>query len=444
MRRLIVILAASIAVTGSVAITWAQPFNDPHGSSVFTSSRRFNDDKALIFGTDSDYSCEFDTAQTPDAMICGAASAADVILDNGAWVSYDPAATSWSGDCSTHDNNGVAGCQRITDAAPQGLMLRPQPAFPGGTQTAADVWIFGGQDESRIAIDGADPSVTCADDNDTVTVTVVNSNGTSTATVLTEGTDWTATASVADTCSSLATAVDGVAGVSASCTSPNVRIQLDTATGYVTLAESTAACTTVTIGTSGFINLNTASGGANVTGVKINGRVELPGAGRIQWGSGGHLIGNLSATDGRFALSNNGETDYVQIDAAGTTKTITTDDGDLAVNSAGGDVNTTSRFASTLTAITVDAATTFAAVRNVHTVVCTDAETITTITGGASGMLLTLICLDADCTFTDTDDGGADTVDLTGTATNQVSADDLVIQLVHDGTSWREVGESAN
>jgi hypothetical protein len=173
-------------------------------------------------------------------------------------VSAQGSGTCVGTDSVLADNNGYVGCQKLSDVAPQGLLIRPQPAFPGGTQTAANLILAGGQDETKIAIDGADPTSTCADDNDTVTVTVIDSNGTSTATMLTEGTHWTAAASVATTCASLAAAVEALAGVGASCTSPNVLITLDPSTASVALVESTIACTTVDAGTAG--NVAVASG----------------------------------------------------------------------------------------------------------------------------------------------------------------------------------------
>lgn len=169
-------------------------------------------------------------------------------------VSTGACATQVTGDVVCYDNNGAHGGQLTSTTDPDGLMIRPQACSPSdGTCTAGNVTVFGGQDTTTIAIDGADPSVSCAGDNDTVTVTVTNNAGSSTATILTEGTDWTAAASVATTCASLATAVNALAGVSASCTSPDVRISLDTTTGRVKLEESTAGCTTVATGTTGAI-----------------------------------------------------------------------------------------------------------------------------------------------------------------------------------------------
>lgn len=174
------------------------------------------------------------------------------------------AATATTGDKVVMDNNGVVGTQRTSDIAPQGLLLRPQVAFPAGTQTAAKTVLGLGQDETKCAIDGADPSATCAG-TPTITVTVIDSNGASTASVLTAGTNWTATSSVANTCTSLAAAVEALAGVGATCTSPNVLITLDTNTASVTLAESTAACTTVSTGTPGTLVLANSATTTNIT-----------------------------------------------------------------------------------------------------------------------------------------------------------------------------------
>ena len=243
----------------------AQPFTTPHGSSATTSSFTFKDDAEAYFGTDLDYWWVYNSASTQYELqstnVDGAGTDGIVCLvndgtDDVAWTggaSFASAISACTGDVTCPDNNGIVGGQRTTDAAPQGLLLRPQPAFPGGTQSAAHVVIAGGQDETTIAIDGADPSVTCAGDNDTVTVTAYNSNGASTASILTEGANWTASASVADTCASLAAGVDALGGVGATCTSPNVLITLDSTTAIVTLAESTAGCTTVGVGTAGRI-----------------------------------------------------------------------------------------------------------------------------------------------------------------------------------------------
>lgn len=165
------------------------------------------------------------------------------VLNTGACPS------SITGDVVCRDNNGSFGGNRTTDAAPQDLSIRPQVAFAGGTQTAADIHLAGGQDETKIDIDTA---ANCG--TDTVTVTVYDTNGASTATVLTEATEWTKTdGNNAATATSLASAVNALAGVSASSSSAQVRILLDTNTIRVALAESDASCTTVATGTNGTI-----------------------------------------------------------------------------------------------------------------------------------------------------------------------------------------------
>ena len=156
-------------------------------------------------------------------------------------------------DSTLYDNNGGAvGCPKLTDVAPQGQMFRAQPAFPGGTQTAAiSVWC-GGQDETTVTIDDFSQ---CEDS--TVTTTVVNSNDASTPVTLTEselgGNDWNAVTSNAVTATNLAAQLnDGNPdGVTATAVSNVVRIVLDPDTCIVTLARSVAACCTVSVGTAG-------------------------------------------------------------------------------------------------------------------------------------------------------------------------------------------------
>lgn len=71
-------------------------------------------------------------------------------------------------------------------------------------------------------------------------------------------------------------------------------------------------------------------------------------------------------------------------------------------------------------------------------------NTIATITGGTEGMILILLFVDANITITDTDAHTANTVDLAGTATDLTSADDTVLTLFFDGTSWYEISRSVN
>lgn len=88
------------------------------------------------------------------------------------------------------------------------------------------------------------------------------------------------------------------------------------------------------------------------------------------------------------------------------------------------------------------AVTTFAADSNVMEITGdAGTNTIATITAGLAGQLLTLIFTDGNVTITDDNTHAANTVDLSAAFT---SADDTVLQLVYDGTSWYEVSRSVN
>mgnify|MGYP001576009274 FL=1 len=95
--------------------------------------------------------------------------------------------------------------------------------------------------------------------------------------------------------------------------------------------------------------------------------------------------------------------------------------------------------------VTVDGATTFALDSSYHVLACTGVETINTITGAATGMILWLENTDTECTIADDDDPtAANAVDLTGTATNDVGAVKKVIGLIYNGTDWLQIFESDN
>ena len=94
-------------------------------------------------------------------------------------------------------------------------------------------------------------------------------------------------------------------------------------------------------------------------------------------------------------------------------------------------------------AITLGAgATAIAATKGFHVVTGDGGgNTIATITGGADGMILRLLFVDALVVITDTDAHTANTVDLSAAFT---SADDTVLTLIFDGTSWYECSRSVN
>lgn len=106
---------------------------------------------------------------------------------------------------------------------------------------------------------------------------------------------------------------------------------------------------------------------------------------------------------------------------------------------------TTKQVPVSIQSVTVDGATTFAVTSNVVLLACTGAETINTITGGVSGMLLTLEHTDTECTIADDDAATAsNAVDLTGAATSDVGAVNKMLVLYYNGSYWMEVAESDN
>jgi len=111
--------------------------------------------------------------------------------------------------------------------------------------------------------------------------------------------------------------------------------------------------------------------------------------------------------------------------------------------SAAGVITVAGTLATTPGSVTLGAAATVIAVTaNVMTITGDGGgNTVATLTGGTSGMTLTLIFIDALVTITDDGTHGADSVDLSAAFT---SADDTTLQLVYDGTSWYELSRSVN
>lgn len=66
--------------------------------------------------------------------------------------------------------------------------------------------------------------------------------------------------------------------------------------------------------------------------------------------------------------------------------------------------------------------------------------TIATIVGGKEGQILTLSFTDANITITDTGTSAADTINLSGSF---VSTANMVMELLFDGTSWREISRAS-
>jgi len=88
------------------------------------------------------------------------------------------------------------------------------------------------------------------------------------------------------------------------------------------------------------------------------------------------------------------------------------------------------------------AAATWAATSNFQTMTGDGGgNTVTTITGGQAGQVLTLLFVDGNITITDDNAHTADTVDLSAAF---VGADDTTLTLLSDGTSWYELSRSVN
>ena len=88
------------------------------------------------------------------------------------------------------------------------------------------------------------------------------------------------------------------------------------------------------------------------------------------------------------------------------------------------------------------AAATFVAGRNFETITGdAGGNTVTTITGGVTGQLLTLLFVDTDVTISNNDAHTADTIDLSAAF---ISADDTTLSLLYNGTSWYEISRSVN
>lgn len=91
--------------------------------------------------------------------------------------------------------------------------------------------------------------------------------------------------------------------------------------------------------------------------------------------------------------------------------------------------------------LTIPAGATSFNVTSSYMVITGAAVTIATIMGGYEGQVLTLEFTDANITITDTGTGAADTINLSAAFTS--TANDTM-QLIYNGTSWRELCRSVN
>lgn len=117
-----------------------------------------------------------------------------------------------------------------------------------------------------------------------------------------------------------------------------------------------------------------------------------------------------------------------------------------ALETTAGNVVHAGNLASTMTSTTLAASATFLEISSNVVKVTGDSggNTLTTITGGISGQVLTLIFVDADVTITDNSSNSLHTINLSGAASNFTSSTNGTLTLVFDGTSWRETFRSVN
>jgi hypothetical protein len=205
----------------------------------------------------------------------------------------------------------------------------------------------------------------------------------------------------------------------------------NTAVGFAALRNTVGGSTNVAIG-SAALRDNT-SGGNNV-GVGLD-------AGRRLTSGAGNETPHTSVYIGRGTTAaganqfNQIVIGYLAAGNGGNTATLGNDS--ITATYLKGNV------ASAAKTLTLGAgATAFAVTSNVMTITGDGGgNTIATITGGLSGQRLTLIFVDALVTITDDNTHAANSVDLSAAFT---SADDTVLELVFDGTSWYEVSRSVN
>ncbi len=162
------------------------------------------------------------------------------------------------------------------------------------------------------------------------------------------------------------------------------------------------------------------------------------GSSYVYFLSGTHIYMNLGDAAGvrHFYLRNSSSAVKFDVDSYGNTLIS----GTLGVT---GLTTATGGIATPKGAITLGVGATAIAITKSFHVITGDGggNTIATITGGVDGQILRLLFVDALVAITDTDAHTANTVDLSAAFT---SADDTVLTLISDGTSWYECSRSIN
>jgi hypothetical protein len=178
----------------------------------------------------------------------GSATAPDVgMIRSSAGLFKFTNASTGSGSIAATSLTRVAAS---SDVAPSSTLVKSGDAFPGAaTNTAGANTVLAGGIGRRIF-------TVVAYDNATVPLSTVTITVNDAATVKTEGTDWFDTTGNNEMATSLASAIDGIAGVSATASSAVVRIVPDIGTYSLTIAKTAAdAGMTATSGIDGVVNI---------------------------------------------------------------------------------------------------------------------------------------------------------------------------------------------
>jgi len=410
----------------------------PLEGGTLSGNTTLQDDKQLVFGTGSDAALEYDTANTPDTLKLGVSSdsntlvvceKADMQTDFALPAQTDPTIDIQSADATkpyqalllTH--NEVRGRDPTTDVDPPDLLIKAPNSAPAGTgtnQTGSTLTLAAGIGTRFITIvdnDAIDDSV------DTVTVSV---NGTAlTAQTAVAGAaganQWSTDTSTTATATSLAAALNALAGISATSSGAVVSVVADPTTWQLSIATTMGAEEgAITAGANGDVYIR--------SGPVLGSYILLAGTGINTF---------VGPSGSSWTFSN-----HV---AMSSTVAIT---GALSAN--GTLVNTT-KFSHTTSAISIaNTDTTFAITRSLHTISQTSGtSTITTITGGVSGMQLVLCSTTTGITLTDTAVAGATVgqLCLNGNFTSGVCSTITLVYLPVGAAAalvWVEQSRSAN
>lgn len=388
------------------------------------------------------------------------AGGSDQVFNSGAESCWDGSGAQtvydWSGDSVCAAPWGIFGSTRAADVAPTATIIKAQSTYPAAASDTqgAHLILAGGSGRQRMAMTAAN----CGTDTVTPTVnsaalTACTENGTNTAPNNFDCTGETDTVCATNlaTCLNGRTGIDACAGTGCSTvfgfsgTAGTVYVEMDTSEGgySMSFATSDPTCAAITAGTDGKLVLPGKTDNTNpllTFSGDLNSGLLYSAADDWYLGSGGTFGLRILAASIRLTVD-------LQLNG---TAALSNSTASTALNIAD-DIQQVGMTGHTAATIVVGAAaTTWVATKDNQTVDCdgggNTVATITRSTGISGGGLYCIRFVDASCTITDTDDGAANTIDLDETdavAGNIVSADDKTLCLMHDGTSWFQVGKIA-